>query len=356
MSASKFETAIRLIDEAHAQDPRKIQTNGEEVPYELFYSRKMSDYLNKCDAGASETLRLAIRAQHLRRWEVPRTSYTMNKAGYHMWRTYLKKRQADLAAQICLDSGYSSEDASRVAALVKKENLKNDAETQTLEDVACLVFLDDQLEAFEKEHDEAKVIGILHEPPDEQQARYTAAYVKNPLILQLLTVRSGSGIEAHLDALSISKIDPKTPNSGHVADSWEEEEAQSSSASSESDTAASAKISSIPNAPPPTPISPSGRSGTAWGEFPSTHSPASARMYSSSPAQSPSTRPEKSTAVAGRMIAGALGMKSPQKSEETLAYERAIKEKESRRISREREERKAAEERRQKASRQVWDD
>lgn len=161
MSASKFETAIRLIDEAHAQDPRKIQTNGEEVPYELFYSRKMSDYLNKCDAGASETLRLAIRAQHLRRWEVPRTSYTMNKAGYHMWRTYLKKRQADLAAQICLDSGYSSEDASRVAALVKKENLKNDAETQTLEDVACLVFLDDQLEAFEKEHDEAKVIGIL---------------------------------------------------------------------------------------------------------------------------------------------------------------------------------------------------
>ncbi|KAL9002665.1 MAG: hypothetical protein Q9188_004419 [Gyalolechia gomerana] len=161
MSDPSFDTAIRLIDEAHARDPNKVQSNGKEVPYELFYSNKMSDYLNRCDAGASETLRLAIRAQHLRRWEVPRSCYAMNKTGYHMWRTYLKKRQADLAAQICLDSGYSSEDASRVAALVKKENLKDDAETQTLEDVACLVFLDDQFEAFEKEHDEAKVLGIL---------------------------------------------------------------------------------------------------------------------------------------------------------------------------------------------------
>lgn len=161
MSQSKFETAIRLIDEAHTQDPNKVLSDGKEIPYELLYSNKMSSYLDKCDAGASATLRLAIRAQHLRRWEVPRSSYAMNKKGYHLWRTYLKKRQAELAAQICLDSGYSSEDASRVAALVRKENLKQDTETQTLEDVACLVFLDDQFESFEKEHDEAKIVDIL---------------------------------------------------------------------------------------------------------------------------------------------------------------------------------------------------
>ena len=161
MSGPKFDTAIRLIDEAHAQDPNRVQSNGEEVPYELYYSNKMFYYLQKCDADAPETLRLAIRAQHLRRWEVPRNSYAMNKTGYHLWRTYLKKRQAEIAAQICLDSGYSSEDADRVAALVKKQNLKEDPETQTLEDVACLVFLDDQFEAFEKEHDEAKVTNIL---------------------------------------------------------------------------------------------------------------------------------------------------------------------------------------------------
>lgn len=156
-----FEAALRLIDEAHGQDPREVQTEQGKVPYELLYTNKMSAYLERCDPNASETLRLAIRAQHLRRWEVPRDLYAKNKTGYHLWRTYLKKRQAEMAAQICLDSGYSEDDANRVAALVRKENLKQDAETQTLEDVACLVFLDDQFEEFEKEHDEAKIVNIL---------------------------------------------------------------------------------------------------------------------------------------------------------------------------------------------------
>jgi hypothetical protein len=44
---------------------------------------------------------------------------------------------------------------------VRKENLKKDHETQTLEDVACLVFLDDQFEEFEKLHDEEKIVSIL---------------------------------------------------------------------------------------------------------------------------------------------------------------------------------------------------
>lgn len=49
-----------------------------------------------------------------------------------------------------------------MAKLIRKEDLKRNEETQVLEDVACLVFLDDQFEAFEKElHDEGKIIGIL---------------------------------------------------------------------------------------------------------------------------------------------------------------------------------------------------
>jgi hypothetical protein len=85
----------------------------------------------------------------------------MNKVGYHAWRTGLKKRQAEQTAQICIEAGFSTEDAERVAALIRKENLKQDEETQILEDVACLVFLDDQFEQFEKEHDEEKIVNIL---------------------------------------------------------------------------------------------------------------------------------------------------------------------------------------------------
>ena len=161
MPKENFAAALKLIDEAHAQDPKKIEVDGKQQPYELHYSQKMSSYLEKRYPSAPDTLRLAIRAQHFRRWEIPRDSYAMNKVGYHAWRTCLKKRQADMASQICLDCGYSENDAMRVAHLIRKEDLKKDEETQTLEDVACLVFLDDQFEEFEKQHDEEKIVKIL---------------------------------------------------------------------------------------------------------------------------------------------------------------------------------------------------
>ena len=64
---------------------------------------------------------------------------------------------------MCLESGMSEDEADRVAALVRKEDLRRDAETQVLEDVACLVFLDGGLEEFEKGFDggEEKVVSIL---------------------------------------------------------------------------------------------------------------------------------------------------------------------------------------------------
>ena len=161
MSTENYIRAFQLIDQAHAQDPKKITIDGEEIPHELHYSQKMSTYLDKRDPHAPTILRLAIRAQHLRRWEIPRASYPMTKAGYHAWRTFLKKRQAELASQMCLESSMSMEEAERVALLIRKEDLKKDAETQVLEDVACLVFLDDQFEEFEKQHDEDKIVKIL---------------------------------------------------------------------------------------------------------------------------------------------------------------------------------------------------
>lgn len=161
MANSNFELALQLIDEAHSQDPNIIVIDGKDHPYELHYSRKMSEYLEKHSPNAPAVLRLAVRAQHLRRWEVPRDSYPMNRQGYHSWRTHLKNRQAELARQLCLNSGYLEEDTNRVAALIRKENPNKDEETQVLEDIACLVFLDDQFEEFEKQHDEEKIVTIL---------------------------------------------------------------------------------------------------------------------------------------------------------------------------------------------------
>lgn len=92
---------------------------------------------------------------------MPRTNYPATKVGYFAWRTFLKKRQAELASEICTRCNYTAQEAEAVASLIRKEDMKSNDESQILEDVACLVFLDDQFEKFEKEHDEDKIIGIL---------------------------------------------------------------------------------------------------------------------------------------------------------------------------------------------------
>ncbi|KAJ5168210.1 uncharacterized protein N7482_003804 [Penicillium canariense] len=158
-----YEIALQRIDAAHSDDPNTITINDRTTPYELHYARQMTLYLERLNPTAGPLLRLAIRAQHLRRWEIPRSSYPATKIGYHSWRGELQRRQAALAEQICVESGYSAADAARVGALVRKADLKKgDADTQTLEDVACLVFLDDQFDQFERQiADEEKIVGIL---------------------------------------------------------------------------------------------------------------------------------------------------------------------------------------------------
>ena len=160
-----YETALAAIDAAHAEDPTTTTTptSTDPVPYELHYAQKSTSYLARLSPNPSEALRLAVRAHHFRRWEVPRNTYPMTRIGYHAWRTYLKKRQAELACEICASSGLPAEVVETVGKLIRKEGLsEKEEEAQTLEDVACLVFLDDQFDGFEQGlKDEEKVIAIL---------------------------------------------------------------------------------------------------------------------------------------------------------------------------------------------------
>jgi len=159
--ADAFEKARSDIFKAHDEDPNKTTVNGKEMPYETHYSQKMEAYLAQREPNASEVLRLAVCAQHFRRWEVPRSEYPMTKIGYHSWRTHLKKRQARLVGEI-MDLYFPPEDSKRCMALIEKEGLKQgEDEVQILEDVACLVFLDDQFEQFKEKHDEQKIVNIL---------------------------------------------------------------------------------------------------------------------------------------------------------------------------------------------------
>jgi hypothetical protein len=148
----QFHEATRRIDAANALDP-----SGKE----LVYSRRMSEWLLRVSPSASVALRLAARGQHLRRWMISRADFPMDRIGYLTWRTTLYKFHAEELGKILREAGYDDATIARVQTLVRKERIKSDAEAQTLEDVICLVFLENYFSEFAAAHDEEKVIGIL---------------------------------------------------------------------------------------------------------------------------------------------------------------------------------------------------
>lgn len=158
---SKLEEAYRRFDEANAEDPNAEVVEGRSIPKELIYGRRMSERLDAFAPEAPEVVKLAARAQHIRRWEVPRDSYPEGRAGYLKWRTDLYKRHGDIAGDIMRDVGYDDDTIGRVQTLLRKRGLKTDPEVQLLEDVICLVFLEHYFHDFAKKHDEDKLIPIV---------------------------------------------------------------------------------------------------------------------------------------------------------------------------------------------------
>ena len=161
MSASRFETVIGLIDEANAADPATVPAGGAARPAELVYGQRMSARLAVFYPAASEQLRIAARAQHLERWKLPRSAYPMDKPGYFRWRNEQKRRHAERVCKLMSEAGYDHDDCARVASLVRKEQLKRDREAQTLEDTACLVFMEHYMAEFAQSKDASSMIVIV---------------------------------------------------------------------------------------------------------------------------------------------------------------------------------------------------
>ena len=161
---ARFNQAFARIDAANAEDPNHETADGSEYPKELLYAHRMSAMLARFTTDASEALQLAVRAQHIQRWKIPRSEYPMTRAGYHQWRIRLRDFHAEIASRLLKETGYDDETIARVGSLLRKQHLRQDAEAQTLEDVSVLVFLESYLEDFVRTHsgyDEAKLIDIL---------------------------------------------------------------------------------------------------------------------------------------------------------------------------------------------------
>lgn len=180
-TADKLQHAFQLFDAANQQDPNTEVFEGKNYPKELLYAHRMTEQLNIFTPNASEALQLTARCQHICRWEIPRDSYTMDRKGYLRWRQELKKFHAKKADEVLKKVGYSPEIIEKVKFLLEKKQLKKNQETQTLEDVICLVFLRYYFEPFAAKHPEEKTIDILQKTWRKMSSKGHEAALKLPL-------------------------------------------------------------------------------------------------------------------------------------------------------------------------------
>ncbi len=177
----RLDRALAAIDAANSKDPVSEDSDGRSWPRALLYGRRMSEQLARFEPQASVALRIAARAQHIERWTIPRSDYPMDRQGYHRWRRTLAAFHAERTGEILAQIGYPSDLIARVQSLLRKEKLKTDPETRTLEDVICLVFLHYYLFDFSRPHEESKVIGILQKTWGKMSPRGQEAALELPL-------------------------------------------------------------------------------------------------------------------------------------------------------------------------------
>ena len=188
---ARFQQAMDKFDAANAQDPNKEIFEGRSYPKELLYAQRMTVTLKQFAPDAPEAVKLAARSQHICRWKSPRGLYPMDLTGYKKWRTDLNKFHAETAGAIMREVGYDDAMIARVQGLLRKEKLKANPETQMLEDVVDLVFLQHYLADFVSKYshyEEEKLLDILRKTWRKMSDNGHAAALKLNYTPELLAV------------------------------------------------------------------------------------------------------------------------------------------------------------------------
>lgn len=147
---ARFRAALAAFDRENARDPRALED-----------AERLSRWVERLQPEASEALCLAARCQHLKRWEIPRAQFPEGRVGYLQWRKRLMRFHAEESAKILAAVGYDAPMIEKVRRINEKRGLGSDAEVQTMEDALCLSFLEHELEAFTRKHDDDKIVEIL---------------------------------------------------------------------------------------------------------------------------------------------------------------------------------------------------
>lgn len=146
--------AIEIINNVLKEDPKQEA---------FLYSQQCFGWLKKIEPDYTEAQELAARCQHFKRWDIPRSDFPMDKKGYYQWRIKLYTYQADKAGEVLEKVGFEEALITEVKEMIAKKDLRRSVNSQLIEDVACLVFLENYIQPFAstKDYSEEKWIKII---------------------------------------------------------------------------------------------------------------------------------------------------------------------------------------------------
>jgi hypothetical protein len=179
--SERYEAAVAAIDAANADDPTRIVVRGVERPLAQAHGVLAAEWVADLHPDADETWLLAARAHHLKRWELPRSSYETGRAGYLKWKRDQRRRHADDAGTLLVAVGYDAATIERVRALVRRDHLATDPGSQAIEDAACLAFVETQLADVASKLDRAHLIDVLRKTAKKMSSEGAAAIGRLPL-------------------------------------------------------------------------------------------------------------------------------------------------------------------------------
>ncbi|MDF0749364.1 DUF4202 domain-containing protein [Marinobacter sp. 71-i] len=185
--------ALEKIDAANRADPNIEEVNGQLLPKEYAYSQHMTRWLFELESQPSERMQIACRAQHIERWTIPRSDFPEGRKAYYEWRQACGRMHGRRAAEIMAECGYPQEECERVETVLTKRELRKDEDTQLLEDVACMVFLERYFAEFyeqKADYDREKWLRIVRRTWGKMSPRGHEAALK-----------LAEGMPAHLLAL-----------------------------------------------------------------------------------------------------------------------------------------------------------
>lgn len=178
---ARYDAAVAKFLEQNGRDPNRVEANGESRPKEQLAAEQLAAWVERLEPQGSEALHLAAYCQHLRRWEIPRSTYDAGRLGYLKWRKDLGRFHADQATAVLHEVGYDDATVEAVRQINMKLGLQANPDSATMEDALCLSFLEHEFAEFAAKHPDDKVIDIVRKTWRKMTERARSVALTLPL-------------------------------------------------------------------------------------------------------------------------------------------------------------------------------